>query len=24
LNNRPKWVGIPIRGVLQLLDEPEK
>jgi maltose alpha-D-glucosyltransferase/alpha-amylase len=24
LNNRPKWVGIPLRGALQLLDEAEK
>jgi maltose alpha-D-glucosyltransferase/alpha-amylase len=23
LNNRPDWVGIPVRGILGLLDEPE-
>jgi maltose alpha-D-glucosyltransferase/alpha-amylase len=23
LNNRPKWVAIPLRGILRLLDEPE-
>jgi maltose alpha-D-glucosyltransferase/alpha-amylase len=22
LNNRPDWVGIPLRGILQLLDDP--
>jgi maltose alpha-D-glucosyltransferase/alpha-amylase len=23
LNNRPDWVGIPLRGIRQLLDAPQ-